>query len=72
LFRTGEVMLKRSEVTTGLVLGAVVFVLYPLLYWNKSRSVADNLLVSFIFAVVVAVCSILYDFIFRRRRRSQD
>ena len=65
-------MLKQSEIVTALVLGAVVFVGYPLLYWNRSRTVGDNLLVAFVFALVIVVCSILYDLLRRRRRRSGE
>lgn len=64
-------MLKQSEIVTALVLGGVVFVGYPLLYWNRSRSVGDNLLVAFVFAMVIVAFSILYDLIRRRRRGSR-
>lgn len=61
-------MWKRSEIITALTLGVVVLIGYPLLYWNRSRSIADNLLVAFLFAVVIVACSMLYD-LFRRKRR---
>jgi hypothetical protein len=64
-------MLKQSEIVTALALGGVVLVGYPLLYWNRSRSVGDNLLVAFVFAMVIVVFSILYDLIRRRRRGSR-
>jgi|GEM_PF-4667766 len=64
-------MLKQSEIVTALALGGVVLVGYPLLYWNRSRSVGDNLLVAFVFAMVIVVFSILHDLIRRRRRGSR-
>lgn len=65
-------MLKRSEIITALTLGVVVLIGYPLLYWDRSRSIADNLLVAFLFAVVIVAFSLLYDFVRRRRRGSDD